>query len=122
MVAFHCNTAASGMIILAKVYFSFLLVVQPAVIPQGKSSPRKEEGRLFKEEQFGREQLQLKPKPGLGGGWNGAISGDSLPGYVSLGPRDVCPPPLCLMISTGFDMSSLMRDCFLTYSHGETEM
>lgn len=124
MVAFHCNTAASGMLILAKVYFSFLSVVQSAVIPWGKSSPRKEEGRLFKEEQFGREQLpKLLPKPGLGGGgWDGSISGDSLPGCVSLGHGDVCLPSLCLMISTAFDMSSLMHDCFLTHLHGETEM
>lgn len=87
-----------------KVYFSYLLVVQPAVIPRGKSSPRKEEGRLFKEEQFGREQLQLKPKPGLGGGgWKGAISGDGLPGHLGLGHGGVRPPPSCLMTSTSFD-------------------
>lgn len=81
------------MLILVKVYFSFLLVVQPAVIPRGKSSPRKEERRLFKEEQFGREQLRLKPKPGLGGGgWEGAISGEGLPGHIDVGHGGVRPP------------------------------
>lgn len=51
-----------------------------------------EEGRLFKEEQFVREQLELKPKPGLGGGgWEGAISGNGLSGRVGLGHGGVHP-------------------------------
>lgn len=110
------------MLILVKVYFSFLLVVQPAVIPRGKSSPRKEERRLFKEEQFGREQLRLKPKPGLGGGgWEGAISGEGLPGHIDVGTEVSVHPPSCLMTSTRFDTRSLMRDVFLTGSHGEVQ-
>lgn len=94
VVVFHSNTAARGTLILVKVYFSFLLLVQPAVILWGKSSPRKEEGRLFKEEQFVREQLELKPKPGLGrggGGWEGAISGAGLSGHIDLGHGGVHP-------------------------------